>query len=196
MLRLFSILLICAMGAVLAWRDRPVAQPPGILTATDPLQKPIKGTAPVFRKERYTLQALAEFVIEARVLARENYRFDVGAELSPVDLALGWGPMSDSTVLNQINIQQRNRFYYWDADVFPIPRRAIERHSANMHLIPASPIVAQQMSAVRPGHIVRLGGYLVEARREDGWQWRSSLTREDTGNGACELIWVETIALR
>ena len=126
MFRLFSILLICAMGAVLAWCDRPVAQPPGILTTTDPLQKSIKGTAPVFRKERYTLQALAEFVIEARVLARENYHFDAGAELSPVDLALGWGPMSDNTVLNQINIQQRNRFYYWHADVFPIPRRDIE----------------------------------------------------------------------
>lgn len=196
MLRLLCILLICALGAVLAWRDRPVTQPPGVLTSTDPLQKPIKGTAPLFRKERYTVQALAEFTIEARVLARENYRFDAGAELSPVDLALGWGPMSDSAVLNQINIQQRNRFYYWHTDVFPIPRRDIEIHSANMHLIPASPIVARQLDAVRPGHIVRLGGYLVEARRDDGWQWRSSLTREDTGDGACELIWVETIALR
>lgn len=196
MFRLFSILLICVLGAVLAWHDRPVSQPPGILTSIDPLQRPLKGVAPVFHKERYTLQALAEFVIEARVLARENYRFDAGAELSPVDLALGWGPMSNSAVLNQINIKQRNRFYYWHADVFPIPRRDIEIHSANMHLIPASPIVARQLDAVRPGHIVRLGGYLVEARREDGWQWRSSLTREDTGNGACELIWVETIALR
>jgi hypothetical protein len=37
-------------------------------------------------------------------------------------------------------------------------------------------------------------GYLVEARGADGWRWRSSLTREDTGAGACELIWVESVS--
>ncbi len=24
-----------------------------------------------------------------------------------------------------------------------------------------------------------------------GWRWKSSLTRKDTGNGACELVWVK-----
>lgn len=46
---------------------------------------------------------------------------------------------------------------------------------------------------IGPGHIVRFHGYLIEARRDDGWHWRSSLTRNDTGNGACELIWVEDL---
>jgi hypothetical protein len=46
---------------------------------------------------------------------------------------------------------------------------------------------------VRTGSVVRLEGYLVEARADDGWRWRSSLTREDTGNGACELVWVERL---
>jgi len=30
----------------------------------------------------------------------------------------------------------------------------------------------------------------------DGFAWRSSLTREDTGAGACELVYVESAALR
>ena len=88
------------------------------------------------------MKALAAFVVEARVLGRENYRFDAGAELAPVDLALGWRPMSDSAVLAEIAIHQRNRFYYWFTATFPIPRRDIEIHSANMHLIPASGAVA------------------------------------------------------
>ena len=37
---------------------------------------------------------------------------------------------------------------------------------------------------------------LIEVRGADGWRWRSSLTREDTGAGACELVWVERIAVR
>ena len=32
---------------------------------------------------------------------------------------------------------------------------------------------------------------LVEATSEDGWRWRSSLTREDTGARSCELVFVE-----
>jgi hypothetical protein len=29
-----------------------------------------------------------------------------------------------------------------------------------------------------------------------GWRWVSSLSREDTGAGACELIWVESLSVR
>jgi hypothetical protein len=35
----------------------------------------------------------------------------------------------------------------------------------------------------------------VEAQGRDGWSWRSSLTREDTGAGACELVFVQAIEL-
>jgi hypothetical protein len=196
MRRLWLLLLICTLGAWFAWRDRPIERSPGILAPDAPQQQPLDAAAPTFRKDRYEIKALAEFAVEARVLGREHYRFDAGAELAPVDLALGWGPMSDSAVLAEIAIHQRNRFYYWLTATFPIPRRDIETHSANMHLIPASRAVADRLKSVRPGHIVNLGGYLVEVRRDDGWQWRSSLTRDDTGAGACELIWVETVALR
>lgn len=196
MRRAWLLLLICAVGAFFAWRERPIERSPGVLAPDPPLQRPLGADAPVFHKDRYQIRALAEFALEARVLARENYRFDAGAELVPTDLALGWGSMSDSAVLAEIAIHQRNRFYYWLTATFPIPRRDIEAHSANMHLIPASRVVADQIKAVRPGHVLSLSGYLVEARRDDGWQWRSSLSREDTGAGACELVWVETVMLR
>lgn len=190
------LLFICALGAGLAWRDRSIDRPPGILAPDEPRQQALDAAAPTFRKDRYEIKALAEFTLEARVLGRENYRFDAGADLAPVDLALGWGPMSDSAVLAEIAIHQRHRFYYWLTVTFPIPRRDIETHSANMHLIPASRAVADRLKSARSGHIVNLSGYLVEAHHDDGRRWRSSLTREDTGDGACELVWVETVTLR
>ena len=196
MRRIWFALAICVLGAYLGWRDRPITHSPGVLAPSTPLQQTLGAEAPIFRQDRYEIKALAEFTLEARVLSRARYRFDAGASLSPLDLALGWGPMSDSAVLEQIDIQQRGRFYYWRTATFPIPRREIEIHSANMHLIPASRAVADRLKSVRPGHIVSLSGYLVEVHRDDGWQWRSSLSREDTGSGACELIWVETVALR
>ena len=43
------------------------------------------------------------------------------------------------------------------------------------------------------GKSLTLRGYLVQAQAPDGWHWRSSLTREDTGGGACELIFVQAL---
>jgi hypothetical protein len=95
-------------------------------------------------------------------------------------------------VLKRIDISQSGRFYFWryEGDA-PIPRREIEMSSANMHLIPATAAVEKTLKSVRVGQVVWLKGYLVEVKGDDGFRWLSSLTREDTGNGACEVIWVE-----
>ena len=38
-------------------------------------------------------------------------------------------------------------------------------------------------------------GYLVDARDKKGWRWNSSRTRDDTGDGACELFYVNSIKI-
>ena len=115
------------------------------------------------------------------------------SDLSPVDLALGWGNMSDERILSDIEISQSGRFYRWQVDSFPIPRREIETHSANMHLIPANEAVKDEIEKVREGEIIEISGSLVEVlSNNDGWRWTSSLTRTDTGSGACELILVDS----
>lgn len=144
----------------------------------------------------HRVEALQPFQLEeALVLGREDYRFDRGAQVSPTDLALGWGPMADPGLSGQIEIRQSNRWYYWRADELPIPRREIERHSANMHMIPASAAVAATLDRLQAGARIRLSGQLVRVEGDDGFQWVSSLSREDTGAGACELVWVEQLTV-
>jgi len=41
--------------------------------------------------------------------------------------------------------------------------------------------------------VIHLQGFLVDASRGDGWRWRTSMSRDDTGDGACELVYVESI---
>jgi hypothetical protein len=96
-------------------------------------------------------------------------------------------------VLDKVKISQSSRFYYWRVDEFPIPRQEIEQSSANMHMIPADATIERRLKDVRPGQTVRIDGWLVEARGSDGWRWRSSLTRNDTGAGACEVIFVRDL---
>ncbi|HUB88598.1 MAG TPA: hypothetical protein VMA74_02600 [Dyella sp.] len=187
---LVVLLLLAGWGALHWWQRRPVVPPPGMLAPDAPLQIDIDHGAQLQRGDT-TLTTRARFTLTARVLSREDYRFDAGAFLAPEDLALGWGRMSDSAVLAKITISQSNRFYYWHVDQFPIPRREIETSSANMHMIPADAAVRRALERVRPGQLVHLEGFLVDARRPNGWYWHTSMTREDTGDGACELVYVE-----
>jgi hypothetical protein len=71
----------------------------------------------------------------------------------------------------------------------------IASHSANMHIVPAADPIEHELMKIRKGHVVRPGGYLIQATAPDGWRWRSSLTRRDTGGGACEIVLVNRIAI-
>jgi len=196
MMRRWLLAALIAFGVWQWWGSRSVEHAPGVLAATTPEQHNIYINRPQFKMKGYTMTALASFALTARVLGVEHYYADREADLAPVDLALGWGPMSDSAVLSKVSITQGGRFYNWHVNEFPVPRREIEVNSANMHLIPATPAVEKQLSRARVGSIVHLSGYLVEARGGDGWRWISSLTRDDTGAGACELVWVEQLELK
>ena len=192
---------LLVMIVVLVWMGRshsPEPEPfgwPGVSLQPEYAAPQQKNLNPVAEQSfgQYRLRLLAEFSLEARVLSRERYRFGREADLSPWDFALGWGRMADPDIAGQFSIRQSGRWYYWRTDRLPIPRREVETSSANMHLIPATDRVREALDRIDTGSTLRLRGFLVEARGEDGWYWRSSLTREDTGNGACEVILVTEV---
>lgn len=165
--------------------------PPQVSADASPLQTPVPASMSPFRLALAELQPLAGFSIDARVLSREDYKIGREAELSPTDLALGWGRMRDDAVLSRLAISQSARWYHyqWTGDA-PLPPAEIEQSSANMHLIPSDAASADALHRVHPGAHVRIDGWLVQANAPDGWHWRSSLTRDDVGNGGCEVIYV------
>ena len=56
---------------------------------------------------------------------------------------------------------------------------------------PADDAVAQVLDRAKAGQNIKIKGLLVEAKDPNGWTWRSSLTRTDSGGGSCEVIFVE-----
>ncbi len=185
---------LVVFGTYQHWQEPALHHAPGILVKTEPRQQVLSSPVP-FEQNGYRITPLARFTLDARVILAKSYRFDRGAGLSPIDLVLGWGAMSDQSVLEQIRFRQDNRFYFWHVDQFPIPRRDIETHSANRHMIAPDAGIHRKLTTLVPGQIVRMAGYLVGAEAADGWRWQSSLTRSDTGDGACELVWVESLEL-
>ena len=191
--KLVLFIALVSYGGYQHFSQRPVSHGVGIVAGQQPVQSSSKQQG--FTHKGYHITPLEDFSIEARVLAAKDYTFGREADLAPVDLALGWGAMSDEAVLSKISISQSNRFYYWRVDEFPIPRQEIEWQSANMHMIPADSQVEKTLKSVRPGQVVKITGYLIEAKADDGWRWKSSLTREDTGAGACEVIFVKSLSV-
>jgi len=187
-----SFLMICVIYHYVS--HRALKHPDGVITAaSDPEQT--STSDPEFQFKHYSIKPLQDFSIVARVLSTEHYEFDTGAELAPVDLALGWGPMSETSVINQLNISQGGRFYFYRYQLPPpIPPNDIVTHSANMHMIPSNSLIEKELKDVRVGQIIHLQGNLVEVKDlKKNWTWRSSLTRNDSGNGACEVIWVKQL---
>ncbi|HSZ09956.1 MAG TPA: hypothetical protein VK794_15550 [Steroidobacteraceae bacterium] len=182
-----------AWGAWHGYLNRTMHAPDGVLAEADPRQSNVANGEKI-QVGRWTLTVRATYEITARVLGREPYHFDSLSDLVPEDLALGWGPMSDSRVLKTLEISQGNRFYYWHTTAATlIDRETIITHSANTHVIPQDSAIAHRLERLRPGEIVTLSGELVDGVRSDGRWIKTSLVRNDTGAGACEVMLVTDV---
>jgi hypothetical protein len=177
------------------WTLREVHPREGSVAPLDPQQADFPSPVTI-QHGRWSLTQRAHYEITARLLHREHYAFDALADLAPEDLALGWGALSDNKVLATLDITQSARFLSWypHADL-ALTREQITLHSANTHVIPADALVAKQLARLRVGQVVRLTGTLVDGVRDDGVWFRTSLTRADTGAGACEVMLVERIEI-
>jgi hypothetical protein len=187
-------LVLLAIVMLFSWRlfgpDASVELGPGVMVSDVPTQtKPTNDER--FDFKSYRITPLADFKLKAKILSTDHYSSGRESDLSPVDLALGWQNMSDESVLKNIDISQSRRWYRWHVEQFPIPRNEIETQSANMHMIPANEKVADAIANAKQGEIIELSGYLIRVDAEDGFYWQSSLTRDDTGAHACELVYVE-----
>ena len=193
--RLFilSVALLCYL-LVKDWANRPIEHPPGLLVTEVPSQVDLQPSG--FMLDDYQVTRRASFDIRARVLSAEPYYFRRESDLSPLDLALGWGVMSDQAVLDRIDISQSSRWYRTRYQLPPpVSERLIISSSSNMHMIPATAGIGSSLKKLRTGDVIQLSGYLVDVDHDSGWYWRTSMSRTDTGNGACEIVYVESLVV-
>jgi hypothetical protein len=144
------------------------------------------------RRGEVQVRPRAAFDISAVVAAAEPYSFDDGAFLSPLDLVMTWGRLPEEPYRSRVSYYQITRYYFWRTRDPSVDLHYIATHSANMHVIPATHNLARALAHVGSGDRVRLRGLLVDVEGS-GFRWQTSMTRDDTGPGACELVWVEEL---
>jgi len=190
-------MIILTMG-VLAFiffpRETPITYPPGILVEEYPTRFKL-GHEEIRLIDDYVIKSLAGVKIKARVLGKEGYSFDRESDLAPYDLALGWGPMSDEEYLSKLEITQGRRWYHWKKLDPSTDNRTVIINSSNMHMIPSNEEIQDILDRIIVGNLIEIEGYLVEVKATDNWKWKSSMSWEDTGGGACELVYIEKLKI-
>jgi len=140
-------------------------------------------------------ELVATYQVQAGVRGRRNYRTDYPAQVSPMDLILAWGDLNQAHMLEAVSYRQSGRWYYFNVKPdSTISNTHVYHHSANTHIVPADDLVLKQLRKIKVNSYVELEGYLVNVLFENG-PWRTSLTRTDTGDGACEIFLVTRVVV-
>ena len=187
-----AIIIGCLFLGWLVFHPTPKADWEGIRAADDPEQTEDASNR-TWEHRNFFITARAKYHIQAIVLSKHHYWTGSDEDkLAPYDLALGWGPMSDAKVINGMEVTQGGRYYeyHWDKQP-PIDPGDIVSHSANTHILPADKNVLHGIKQIKRYDSVDLEGYLVDVvNKKDGATLNTSLTRSDSGGGACEVFWV------
>jgi len=141
----------------------------------------------------YEITLLESYKGAFAIKGTKNYTTDGASVVSPKDAILAWGDLSDSKVDAHIKYSQSNRWYYfrYSGDSL-VSGDYISQHSSNTHLIPADESIAKAIKKIGKNDYVHLEGFLAIVHFSNG-DWSSSLTREDTGDGACEIFYITDV---
>jgi hypothetical protein len=154
-------------------------------------------------KFQYDVQPLFDYELTGLVVSKHLSEEDIGMRdhaahgdfLNSMDLCVVWGENISSGVYRKMT------FHNDDWSCQPAFKRNTVREDwvkyqgtalSNNHVLSGNFNADEVLAAIRPGDQIRIKGKLVKYRRadKDGPYRSSSVVREDTGNGACEIIYV------
>jgi hypothetical protein len=199
-------LLIAVAGGFSAWADRPgtLDVPAGRTDAGVYMVLPLQEARPVPTATGDTLLPVARFETRGRVLNIERFKpyqslvnWIPGLRPSTHDIGLGYGPMTDTANVERFKYSHEGTTHGLRA-LFLRPRGpmtqaewdALAPHVTNLHVIPASDLVLQQVRRLRHGDLVTLRGQLVNVRDAQGRVATTSIT---AGDRDCEILLVTEV---
>lgn len=163
---------------------------------------------------RIITEEYGEFIY--RITPRASYRIpgvvvslhhsdsftDISHEFDPwntMDICVVWGPNITTGGYTMVTYDHGDFtcYYRWSGENDP-PFSG--NFLANNHMIPANPLVADQIRSLSVGDQIIIEGDLVDysVSGKEGEKYghrNTSMTREDSGNGACEIIYASSVTI-
>jgi hypothetical protein len=195
--------LVAALTLAISWYFKGTL-PQGDAVSPKCVQAPLQ--TPTSRKinlhkingYEYMVEPQAEYDISACVVSTNAHwraMFGLlGKATDTPDVGVVWGENLTSGDINKVDFWSGDftLFYQYGPGV-----KFFTNAGGNVHVLAATPEVYDTATSLRRGDQIRLRGCLVNYYRTDwGAHWRkSSLTRDDTGPTACEVMFVEQIEI-
>jgi len=206
MLRLLARLLFASglglLGASLWYRDAPPAQEalrPEVFDA--PVQVAVR--KPAFDTTvdgvTYKVQPLYTYDLHGVVVSLHSSDSFIdyihrawNDSLNVVDLCVIWGDNVKAD-LSEFSFSSGQFQCFWETKSEAAWKAFDQYQISNNHLLSNDPAVTKRLRSVRIGDQVRFRGYLAEYSHNHGFDFKrgTSIVRTDTGNGACETVFVE-----
>ena len=122
-----------------------------------------------------------------------------GDNINLMDLCVVWGKSALSGAYREISFSNNQWECHWSARSKEAWDAFNQTEAANNHMVTNDPGVAKGLRRIRIGDQIRVRGYLVDYttyRNGAPVGTRvSSETRTDTGNGACEVLYIESLEM-
>ena len=112
--------------------------------------------------------------------------------LNITDLCVIWGDNLRAD-LKEISFSSGQFQCFWESRSEAAWKAFDPFQISNNHLLSDNPSIAKRLRATRIGDQVHFRGYLAEYSHSQGLDFKrgTSIVRTDTGNGACETVYVE-----
>jgi len=113
--------------------------------------------------------------------------------LNITDLCVVWGDNLRSADLEAISFSSGQFQCFWESKSEAAWKSFDQFQISNNHLLSDNPSIAKRLRETRIGDQVHFRGYLAEYSHNHGFPFKrgTSIVRTDTGNGACETVYVE-----
>lgn len=147
----------------------------------------------------YTVKPLFEYDLYGLVVSEHDattfwdyVHREAGDRLNVTDLCVAWGDDARSGIYRKVQFSSGQfTCYFHVSDAATMAQFDIYQISNN-HLLTEVPRIARVLRGVHIGDEVHFHGYLSEYEHDHGFHFHrgTSTTRFDTGDGACETVYV------
>jgi len=193
-----SILLSLLLYFLAIWQKDSLPQHSDILKSSyqDPLQSKTRKRPFSFfyRGETYDIQPVAKYELWGLVVTKNNINswadiMHTDASVDIKDICVIWGENVANSDYKKVKFSSGDFTCY-----FQYPHMTVFNHNkiSNNHLLSDDAVVRHAIRQVKIGDQVHVKGMLVNYSPRSNPEWRrvSSTVRTDTGNGACEVLFV------
>jgi len=111
--------------------------------------------------------------------------------INVADVCVVWSENANGSDLNRIKFWNGKFTCNFQTDDAGVWERFREDQISNNHLLTDDSRMRKQIKQLRIGDQVRIRGWLVNYSNDTGFSRGTSTTRIDTGNGACETIYLQ-----